>query len=399
MPLLLRVLGPAQFGIWGAAASLAWLSSLVDLGMGTALVTLVARSSAGESTEQARRHIAGALSIGGGLAGLTLLAAAFVASIGGLAQGSMGPYFIAAIGLVLNVPLSSGNNIWMALQKGYVSGGWELLQTLLTTGGLVAATMLTRDVRVYVAVVYAGLVLANFGSLVHLFMRHPELRPQGLWMSWDAMKDVAGHGVLYFIMALTGGLSFMLDNVLALGLLGPEASARMTIAMRICITAVGALAVMSQPVWPAFADAAERADRKWILKTLFQGSALLVGLTLAGSALLLVYGERLLRWWLRTNLGITSGLLWAIAAWVVAQAMFRVPNLLLNGLSILRYQIAMFSAATASAWVLKFVLAPRLGVAGILWGTTMVVFLIIIPASLWRIGRWAETPGPYSRGL
>jgi O-antigen/teichoic acid export membrane protein len=153
MPLLLRVLGPAQFGIWGAAASLAWLSSLVDLGMGTALVTLVARSSAGESTEQARRHIAGALSIGGGLAGLTLLAAAFVASIGGLAQGSMGPYFIAAIGLVLNVPLSSGNNIWMALQKGYVSGGWELLQTLLTTGGLVAATMLTRDVRVYVAVV------------------------------------------------------------------------------------------------------------------------------------------------------------------------------------------------------------------------------------------------------
>jgi len=398
MPLLLRVLGPAQFGIWGAAASLAWLSSLVDLGMGTALVTLVARSSAGESTEQARRHIAGALSMGSGLAGLTLLAAAFVASMSGVTQGRMGPYFIAAIGLVLNVPLSSGNNIWMALQKGYVSGSWELVQTLLTTGGLVAATMLTRDVRVYVAAVYAGLVLANFGSLVHLFLRHPELRPHGLWMSWDAMKDVAGHGVLYFIMALTGGLSFMLDNVLTLGLLGPEASARMTIAMRICITAVGALAVMSQPLWPAFADAAERADRKWILKTLFRGSALLVGLTLAGSALLLLFGERLLRWWLGTDLGITHGLLWAIAAWVLAQAMFRVPNLLLNGLSILRYQIAMFSAATTLAWALKFALAPRLGVAGILWGTTMVVFLLIIPASLWRIGRWTATSNPHSGG-
>jgi O-antigen/teichoic acid export membrane protein len=403
IPLLLRMLGPAKFGVWGAAASLAWLSGLVDIGTGTALVTLVARSSALERAEQARRHIAGALSIGGGLTGVVLLAACvaaiFVPAINGRAQGSAAPYLIAAIGLAINLPLNAGNNVWMALQKGYVSSFWELMQTLLTTAGLVAATVFTRDLRVYVAVVYLGLILANVGSLLHLFVSHPELRPAGLWMSWAAMKEVAGQGVLYFILAVTGGLSFMLDNVLALGLLGPEASARMTIAMRICITAVGALAVISQPLWPAFADAAQRADRKWILKTLFQGSALLVGLTLTGSALLLLFGERLLRWWLRTNLGITRGLLWAIAAWVVAQAMFRVPNLLLNGLSILRYQIAIFSAATALAWVLKFVLAPRLGVAGILWGTTMVLFLIVIPASLWRIGRWAATSGPYSGGL
>jgi O-antigen/teichoic acid export membrane protein len=417
-PLLLRVLGPAKFGVWGAAASLAWLSGLVDIGTGTALVTLVARSSALERTEQARRHIAGALSLGSALAGLMLFAA-FAGSIfavtvfkvtvfnatisnvtsNGSTPGSAWPYLIAAIGLAVNLPLNAGNNVWMALQKGYISSFWELIQTLLTTAGLIAATILTTDVRVYVAVVYLGLIVANVGSLLHLFLRYPELRPQGLWMSWAAMKEVAGQGVLYFILALTGGLSFMLDNVLALGLLGPEASARMTIAMRICITAVGALAVISQPLWPAFADAAERADRKWILKTLFQGSALLGGLTLAGSALLLLYGERLLRGWLRTNLGIGRGLLWAIAAWVVAQALFRVPNLLLNGLSILRYQIAIFSAATALAWVLKLELAPRLGVAGILWGTTMVIFLIVIPASLWRIGRWAATSGPYSGGL
>jgi O-antigen/teichoic acid export membrane protein len=392
MPLLLRVLGPAQFGIWGAAASLAWLSSLVDLGMGTALVTLVARSSAGESTEQARRHIAGALSMGSGLAGLTLLAAAFVASMSGVAQGRMGPYFIAAIGLILNVPLSSGNNIWMALQKGYISSSWELVQTLLTTAGLVSAALLTRDVRVYVVVVYLSLVLANVGSLIHLFLRHPELRPKGLWMSWPAMREVAGQGMLYFILALTGSLSFMLDNVLALGLLGPEASARMTIALRICITAAGALAVMSQPLWPAFADAAEKADRRWIIKTLLRGSALLVGLSIAGSSVLLLYGERLLQWWLHTNLGISKGLLWAIAAWVVAQALIRIPILLLNGLSVLHYQIAMVSVAAALALALKFALAPYFGVAGILWGTSTAIFLIVIPASVWRIWRWAMDP-------
>jgi O-antigen/teichoic acid export membrane protein len=398
MPLLLRVLGPAAFGVWGAATSLAWLSGLVDIGTGTALVTLVARSVALENVEQARRHITGALSIGSGLAGLMLLIA-FAVSLTGRVQGSAGPYFIAAIGLALNLPLSAGNNVWMALQKGYVSGFWELLQTLLTTTGLIVATAFTRDIRVYVAVVYLGMVWANIGSLVHLFWRHPELRPEGLSISWTAMSEVAGHGVLYFILALTGSLSFLLDNVLALSLLGPEASARMTIAIRICFTAVGALGVISMPLWPAFAEAAERGDRKWIRKTLIRGTGLLAGLTVAGSSLLLVFGERMLQLWLHTDLGIGRGLLLAVSAWVLAMALARVPGLLLNGLAILRYQIVVFAIATSVALGLKFVLAPYFGVAGILWSTTTVIFLIGIPASVWRIWRWAAHPTPIAEGL
>jgi O-antigen/teichoic acid export membrane protein len=409
MPLLLRVLGPAKFGVWGAAASLAWLSGLVDIGSGTALVTLVARSSAPGRIEQARRHVAGALSIGSGLAGVFLLAACIVSivlrtnfspTLGaagarlGIVQDGVWPYLIAAVGLALNLPLNAGNNVWMALQKGYVSGWWELVQTLLTTAGLITAAMLTLDVRVYVAIVYAGLVLANLGSLVHLFLRHPELRPRGLWFSWPAMREVAGQGMLYFILALAAGLAFLLDNVLALGLLGPEASARMTIALRICVSAVGALGVMSQPLWPAFAEAAEKADRKWILKVLLRGSALLVGLTVAGSAVLLAFGERMLHWWLHTNLGIGKGLLWAISAWALSQALVRIPSLLLNGLSMLRYQVVVISIATALALAMKFALAPYFGVAGILWATTTVVFLIVIPANIWRIWRWAINPVP-----
>jgi O-antigen/teichoic acid export membrane protein len=388
MPLLLRVLGPSQFGVWGAAASLAWFSGLVDIGTGTALVTLVARASALNREDEARRHIAGALSIGSGLACLIVLAA-LMALPHGAAPSMAGTYLIAIIGLALNVPLNAGNNVWMALQKGYVSGIWELVQTLLTTAGLVGATLLTKDVRVYVAVVYLGLVVANSGSLIHLFLRHPELRPKGLRVSWAGMREVAGQGMLYFVLVLSGGLSFLLDNVLALALLGPEASARMAIALRICITAVGALAVMSQPLWPAFAEAAEKADRKWILNALLRGSALLMGFTVLGSSLLLIYGERLLQWWLRTNLGIGRGLLWAISAWVLGQALMRVPSLLLNGLSVLRFQIAVFSVATVLAFALKFSLAPYFGVAGILWGTTTTVLLIGVPASIWRIWRWA----------
>jgi O-antigen/teichoic acid export membrane protein len=387
MPILLRVLGPAQFGIWGAAASLAWLAGFSDMGTGPALLTLVARSTASNDAAEARRYITGALIFGCGLTGLAGLATlmAWIA----LPQIRYGPYFIAAIGLALNIPLTAANSVWMALQKGYSSAFWELVQTLLTLAGVFAAAAWTRDVRVYVAIVYGSLVLGNLGSLVHLFVRHSELRPEGLVAPLSSVKAVAGPGVGYFMLALAGGLFYLLDNILALALLGPEASARMTIALRICIAATGALVAISQPLWPAFSEAAAAHDWHWIRSMLIRGSALLVGISIAGSSILLVYGRRLLGWWLHQSLGITRSLLWAIAGWVIAQALLRVPCLLLNALSIIRYQIVLASAGLLFALALKLFLSSRLGVAGILWGTTAPLLLIILPAFMWRIFSWA----------
>jgi O-antigen/teichoic acid export membrane protein len=389
MPVMLHALGPGRFGVWGAAASLAWLSGLVDIGTGSALVTLVARALAHEQEDEARRHIAGALTLGVSLAGPVLLLAGSAYLWGGW-RGDAAVYLIAFAGLGLNLPLNSANNIWMALQEGYYSSTWELVQTVVTTAVLMTATVYTQDVRVYVAVVYGGLVASNLGSLIHLFVRHPNLRPKRLPAQWVAMREVAFSGMMFFLMGIAGSLTFMLDNVLALQLLGPEASAQMTIALRICMTAVGLLAVVSQPLWPAFTDAAHKSDHQWILRNLVRGVLLLTGVAAVGSAILLLWGEQLLRLWLHANLGIGRGLLWAISAWIVAQALFRVPGLLLNGMLMIRFQTIVFVLATATAFGLKFALAGRLGVGGILWGTSLTVLLIVLPSSLWRILRWAR---------
>ena len=389
MPVLLHTLGLTRFGVWGAAASLAWMAGLADIGIGTALVTMIAQSVARDDLPQARNRIAAALGVGSGLAAL-MLAVAFFARMGGVMQGDGAAYLIAWVGLALNIPFNSANNAWMALQKGYVSGFWELVQTVITTAVLLSAAAFTTDVRIYVALVYGGMVLANFGSLIHLFWSHPELRPAGLFVPRAAMREVAASGMLFFILGIAGGLSFMLDNVLALQLLGPEASARMTIAMRICMAAIGMLIVMSQPIWPAFVEAAHHADRKWIRRILLRGSAFLLAVTGAGSAILLLYGEKLLRLWLHTTLGISIGLLWAVSMWVFTQALLRLPALLLNALHLIRFQIVAFSVATLVALGLKFAFASKFGVSGILWGTSIAVALIATPASLWRIYRWAD---------
>jgi len=389
MPLLLRALGPAQFGIWGAAASLAWLACFVDIGTGAALVTLIAKAVALHDTAAARRYVTGTLGFGCGLAGLTGLGIE-AAAIFSTPDARTAPYYIAAMGLGLNIPLNTANSVWMALQKGYLSSFWELVQTIVTFTGLILAITAHSDLWVYVAIVYGGLVLANVGSLTHLFLAHPELRPEGLTQSLGVFRGVASQGMLYFALNLTGGLSFMLDNILALALLGAEASAQMTIALRICTMALTSLTAVAQPLWPAFAEAAEKDDRHWIRRTFLRGSAVLVGITLAGAIVLLTYGDRLLRWWLQGGLSIDRSLLWAVAAWIFAQALIRVPCLLLNGLSIVRYQVVAASVTTLLALGLKFGLSAWIGVPGILWATTVPILVVFFPAVTWRVFHWDQ---------
>jgi len=388
MPLLLRVLGVAKFGIWGSASSLAWFSGLVDIGIGTALVTLVARSRAVGNDEEARMHLTGALTFGSAIAA-GMLAVAAILFWGFGARPESEPYLIAAVGLALNVPLNSANNAWMALQKGYVSGFWELIQTLLTLGGLIAASVATTNLLVFVGVVYAAIVAANAGSLLHLLVVHPELRPHHR-APFAEVREVLHEGFLLFALNLVGGLSFLLDNVLALQLLGPEASAQMTIALRICMTGLGFLLVISQPLWPAFTEAAATLDKRWIRRNFLRGTALLTGISGAGSVVLIMFGERLLRFWLHGSLGLGRPLLLAICAWVLAQALIRVPHLFLNALSIMRFQIVVTGAATLVALTMKPLQAHVLGVSGILWCTSATVGLVMVPAFLLRIRAWCS---------
>jgi O-antigen/teichoic acid export membrane protein len=389
VPALLHTLGIAEFGVWGAAASLAWLVSLSDFGAGTALVSLVAREMALERAAEARRQIAAALTMSGALAIFFLLL--IWAAFGWHGWGPNGAvYLIAFAALAINLPLNSANNIWMALQKGYISSGWELVQTVVTTVALLAATLYTRDVRIYVALVYGGLVVSNLGSLIHLFFHHPELCPERLPAHWPEMRELVGSGMLFFLMGVVGGFSFMFDTVLALELLGSKSSAQMTIAMRICMTGIGMVTVIAQPLWPAFTDAVHTADRQWVMHKLAWGTALLTVAAGVGGSILVIWGEPLLRLWLHTDLGIGMDLLAAISAWILTQAIIRVPHLLLNGLLVVRYQAVILTIALAVAFTLKFELAGSLGAAGILWGTTISVLFIAVPAFVWRIWRWAR---------
>jgi O-antigen/teichoic acid export membrane protein len=387
LPVTLHVLGASGFGVWGTATSLAWLTSLLDLGLGSALVTLLPRSIASGRMEQARSELLAALLGGAALGVVVVVICAIALALNSDRQAAL-PFIVAGLALALNVPLSIAQHVWFGLQKGHVAGAWELLQTILTLLLVLAAAAAGGGVTALVIAVYAGMVLASAGSLIHLLLSQPSLRPRVWRTSVTELRAVIAPGSVLFGISACSACAFVFDNALALRWLGPIAAAQMAIAMRVCTTAAAFLSSLTHPLWPAFVEAAASDDRVWERSNLTWGTLATVGCTLVGAVLLIAFGQPALRLWLHADLHLSGGLIWAMAAWIVALAVPRVAGLLLNAVSILRFQLTMVAIAAAVAFGLKIISARQIGVAGILAAMPCAWAVVIWPSYIWRAWRW-----------
>lgn len=363
------------------------LITVADFGVGAAIMTLVAHALAAEEQEEPRAYFSACLLMACAVACVLAAGGALVA-VCIAPPGVLPAYLIAVLGVSINVPLGTAQAGWQALQRGWVTAAWDLLQTAFLVTGLFLAIAANGDARLFVAAAYGALLLANGISMASLLIRHPELRPTGIAQAAARLRSVIATGLRYFALTMLDGLSYMLDNVIALQLLGAAASARMLIAQRICVAALGLLIVIAQPLWPAFVDAAARHDRAWMARALTRGFVLVAAAAVAGSSIIVLWGPALLRLWLKADIGLGRGTLWIMAIWIVSLGLVRIQIMLLNALRVLGFQMAIFAVATLAALTLKIVLAPRFGVAGILFATAATFPVVILPAMAWRIARW-----------
>jgi O-antigen/teichoic acid export membrane protein len=183
-------------------------------------------------------------------------------------------------------------------------------------------------------------------------------------------------------------LAINLDSVIALSILGADAASRMAVAQRACLTALGLLWVMTQPLWPAVTDAAMRGDHAWVRRGILGGAIVVTLCAVTGGAILILFGQPLLDVWMGGGMKLGQDVLCAMSAWIVMLSLGRIVDVLLNGLGAVWFQARVAIAFSALAFLLKFQLAPRFGVAGILASTAIAYGLTYVPAYIGWLTRW-----------
>lgn len=378
LPLALHALGLAGFGVWGATTSLMSLNKIITMGFGSALITLLPYAFTAGRGEQARAYIAASLLGAAGLAALFLAGMALLFATG-TARPPAPPFLVASIALVLNIPLSLGTDIWFALQKGYMAALWNAAQTLLGLAGLVVGVLAGANVTALVAIFYVAMLAASGGCLTHVMLANQAIRPNRRPGGGDFRLILVQGGLLSAVSTLSS-CAFVFDNVMALTWLGPGASALMTVAMRVCMTATGLLDSVTQSFWPSFADALAAKDHRWVGRAIRHGSAIVLGLSLSGAGLLVLLGRPVLVWWLHQDVGINHTLLCVMAFWIVIMTLTSIPASLLRASATLKPQIIVFGIAALAGIGLKYVAARYFGVPGILMVSPLLWISFVIPS-------------------
>src|SRR5262249_52404727 len=144
-------------------------------------------------------------------------------------------------------------------------------------------------------------------------------------------------------------------------------------------------------------EAIARGDMGWVRRTLKTSiiAAEMVVLPLALTGLF--FGDDLARLWFQQPIALGFGLLAGLALWAVLEGAGSGLAMFLNGASIVRIQVCLSVIFAATAIVVRIVLANQFGIAGIIWGTIVAYFAVMLVPLGWIIPRQMRKLGNRQR--
>lgn len=273
IPIAVRVLGRAEFGLYTSVNLVLSTVLLFQIGIGPALAHGLAK--AGEDAA-ARRRLAATS------AGLALL----------LALAAMG--VLAAILLAIPYPVLLGDQyagredvLRPALWLGTVLLGLLLLLNLTdrlregclethanniwgAVGNLLAAAAVGLGVWKFphvwflVLAIYGAQILAKAANTLALWKRHPDLRPRPKEWHGPTARHLFRDGLAFSVYSLlTGLVEFNLAGWLCGRVGGPNLASLYGVFVNVSVLQLGFVMMVSTPTWPAVAEAMARGDLPW----------------------------------------------------------------------------------------------------------------------------------------
>jgi O-antigen/teichoic acid export membrane protein len=131
------------------------------------------------------------------------------------------------------------------------------------------------------------------------------------------------------------------------------------------------LGMVLAPLWPAYGEAIARGDEQWVRRTLKRSLIMAVGIAAVLSALLVLFGDRIISVWVGHAVNPPLALLMGLGVWKVIEAGGNALAVFLNGAHVVRLQVILALITAVTSIVLKVVLVREIGAAGVVWASAI----------------------------
>ena len=264
----------------------------------------------------------------------------------------------------------------LGLQEGYKLHLWTATGSLATLLGIAVCAHFATGSAPFVVVSVFCPLLAMVGNWSTFFWKlEPRLRPRFSLFRIDVARLIASSGGIFLLQQIFSALTYGVDGLIIVRVLGPAAVAEYSVAQRLF-----AMALLSQflslPLWPAFGDALARGDRTWLRHSIPRAIALNVGMNLTAGLLLTIFGKQVLKFWTAGTVIPGIALLIAFALRSGQQGFDETLSATLNHEPTMTRHMVYYGAAAVASLFLKIGMCYQWGSAGVVWAGTLAFALI-----------------------
>ncbi len=310
IPIAIRVLGRAEFGLYTTVNSALATMSLLEVGVGPALTHGLSRARVdGDEVKQRELgstafFLMAGIALLGGLAFATVLLTVPLPHLFGQSyagrESALRPALWAGLGMFLMLFVM---NLTLRIREGHLEVASNNLWGAV--GNVIGALLVGFGVRwipevwfLVVAIYGARVFAVGFNSLT-LLRDHPLMIPALKFFRPDMVRHLISDGMAFSTCCLVTGIVETSFCIWLVGRAnGPAAVALFGVFMSLTVMQLGFVVMLSTPTWPAVAEALARGDRPWARKAARRLYLFGTGFALCSALGLLVLGPYLLPFWL-----------------------------------------------------------------------------------------------------
>jgi O-antigen/teichoic acid export membrane protein len=398
IPIVVRYLGPVQFGIWATITTSVSLLLVMDLGIANTLTNLISEAYAHADRKLAGTYsatafwlmigVASALAVLGWLV-WPLVNWNYVFDVKTIARGITSHSVAAAYAVfLLGMPAGLATKLL---------GGYQELRTaniFAATGSLgsLAAVALVAKIHgglpMLVGASTGALVFANAACLLWIWFHHkPWLLPLPSRFSVSASRTLLQTGSEFFMIQLAGLIVFNSDNLVIAHYVGPAEVTPYNVTWRLVSYAAALQTLMLPALWPAYSEAFVRGDMPWIRITFRKTMLWTMGLAACLSAVFLLAGRILIRYWAGSMAVPSFALLFWMCVWVMISTFMNNVACILVAVSETRLQAWSSMIGAVLNLGLSIWLVHSLGSLGVILGTVVSYLVALVGPQAWKVQR------------
>lgn len=396
VPLTLNYLGSERYGVWLTIASVNALLGFADFGIGNGLMNTISDAYGRGDKAQARRAISSAFLMLTGvmvvLASLFLLANAFVSWAdlfnvqSPLARQEVGGALgVFALVFLVNIPLGVAPRVQAGYQEAFIGDAFIVAGRVLSAVALLIVIAAQGGlVWLVLALVGVPFLLSLINIAYFFLVRHRDLLPRLGEASRGMAASLLRLGGLFFVLQLAVVVAYSSDSLVLARMLGPEAVTQYAVPYQLFGFVSTFIYAGLSPLWPAYGEALARRDAAWVQRIFKRSLLISFGVSLTSSVLLFLFGRQIIHLWVGPTVEADPLLMLALAIWQVLLNVSNATAMLLNGTSVIRFQVICAILMASFNIVFSITLTAIVGESGVVWGSILAqTIFTLIPIALY----------------